>query len=103
MFGACDMRRTSAALTGITGRALRVAVEAPGITLQRDAAPDLAFLGGAELGPALHLVEGSPAAFALRIALAGGTDGDAGGVRLRVEPRLPGGVGFGRAARLVGL
>src|SRR6188474_2508274 len=71
---------------GPLGGPLRIAVEAPRVALERDAAPDRALLRRRHLGPALHFVEQAPAALALGVALAGGTDRDARGVGLGVVP-----------------
>src|SRR5205085_3678871 len=85
------------------GGALGVAVGAPGVARERDAAPDLALLRRAHLGPVLHFLEAAPAALALRVALARRADRDARRVRLGLVPGLPRGIGLGREAALVGL
>ena len=46
----------------------------------------------------LHFFKSATAAFAVRIALAGGADGDAGRVGCGVVPSQPCGHGFGREA-----
>src|SRR5439155_20085222 len=71
-------------------RTFGIAVEAPGRGLPRDAPPGGAFLGRRHHGPVLHFVEAAAAAFADVVALAGGTDRDAGRVGGRRIPREPG-------------
>src|SRR6201986_3244826 len=73
-------------LGGGAGGALRVLVEAPGLGVQRDAAPDRALLARRHAGPVLHLVEGAAAALALVVALGRRADRDAGRVRRRFVP-----------------
>src|SRR5687767_4340615 len=84
------------------GGAFRILVEPPGVALQRDAPPSAALLGRRHLGPSLHLLEGAPAALAIRVALAGRADRDARRVRRGVVPGFPGRIGGRRKAVLVG-
>src|SRR5205085_1070584 len=96
----------SAAASALRGRhrfggALRIAVEAPCVAVQRDAAPGASLLRRRHLGPVLHLLETASATLALRVALAGGADRDAGCVGRRVVPVAPCGVGGRRKALLI--
>src|SRR5947209_3034883 len=83
MLGAFVSRSMGSRGLGLARRAFAVAVEAPGVAVQRDAPPDASLVGRRHLGPALHFLERAPAALALRIALAGRTDRDARRVRRR--------------------
>ena len=69
----------------------RIPIETPGGRFQRDAPPGHAFFGGAHHRPVLYLVKAASAAFAVGIALAGGANGNAGGVgcaRIPTEPSV---------------
>jgi len=83
---------------GLIGCALGIAVKAPRAVQHRDAPPGGAFFARAHFGPALHLVKAAPAALALRVALAGRANGNAGGVGRGVVPGQPGIPGFGGKA-----
>src|SRR5690606_4338477 len=74
---------------------LSVTVEAPGVALLRDAAPSDPLFSRAHLGPALDFVEEATTSLADLVALAGGADGDAGGIGLALEPGHPGRLGLG--------
>ena len=58
--------------------------------------PGAALLNGRHAWPVLHFFKGAAAAFAESIALAGGTNGDAGRVWRGVVPSQPSGHRFGR-------
>lgn len=76
-------------------RPLGIGVKTPGCAFRGDAVPGAALLNGRHAWPVLHFFKGAAAAFAKRVALAGGTDSDARCVWRGVVPSQPRGHGFG--------
>ena len=74
---------------------LRIGVEAPRSTFQRDAVPSVTLFYGRHARPVLHFFKSAATAFAHSVALTGGANGDAGRVGRGMVPSQPSSHGFG--------